>query len=222
MAGTALVAVCLAELEQVVHEFPLAFLQLPEGGARLVAILGTPQRNLFVAEDGRWLGSYVPALIRALPFGWQCHPSGKLILCLDEASPLFSTETGLPIFAEDGTLSDIAARKAHLARHLTQQLETTETASLALWENGLLEPWRPPLPGQAAPAPGLLRISQSRLPNLEGTTLSTLCKTGALALAYAQILSTTLLERLGTLAAQTPLFPSTDSPEGLKDLEFEF
>lgn len=63
---------------------PLAFVQ-QAGRFVLVAVLGLPPaRNLCVAPDGQWTGPYVPAVLRAAPFGLRRTPEGQQLLCIDE------------------------------------------------------------------------------------------------------------------------------------------
>src|SRR5437899_270151 len=57
-----------AELVKLVPALPMGFVQT-ETGFQLMAITSLqPGTNFFVAPDGRWLGDYVPAVLRAYPF----------------------------------------------------------------------------------------------------------------------------------------------------------
>jgi hypothetical protein len=58
----------LREMSAAAREYPIVFAR--EGdGIKPFAILGLKKgENLFVQEDGRWGGSYVPALLRQYPF----------------------------------------------------------------------------------------------------------------------------------------------------------
>jgi hypothetical protein len=56
------------EVASVVLSYPIAF-EASDAGMRLVVVLGIDvERNLFVNDDGRWLGRYVPAYFRSFPF----------------------------------------------------------------------------------------------------------------------------------------------------------
>jgi len=222
----AAVAVCLAELDHVAHEFPLAFLPLPKGRLRLVGVLGAPGANLFVGPDGHWLGRYVPAVIRAYPFAWRRAPAGRATLYIDEASPLLSEQVGAPLFTSHGSLGEATARAAELVARLAQDIDATEAASSLLLHHGVLEPWTLPPLGQGTPAQGFLRVAEPRLRNLGPEALHGLLQAGSLPLAYAQILSTPLLARLVEAAARrrapSATTPFDQSAADLRDLEFVF
>lgn len=221
-AKLAAVALCLVELEYAAHEFPLAFLRLPGGQIRLLGLIGTPGTNLLVSPDGSWLGRYVPAMLRAYPFGWQRGPKDCAVLCIDETCPRLSTTEGEPLFAADGTLTALGDRGAQLVQQLVQQLEATEAAARRLFDCGVLEPWAPLLPGHDAPPQGLFRVAEPKLRQLPGNALAMLSATEALPLAYAQLLSMPLLQRLRDLAERRPLAANGGDIAGQSDLEFVF
>jgi hypothetical protein len=61
----------------------------------LVGLLSlTPGQNVFVAQDGRWLGAYVASVFRGYPFRLaRAEGRDDLILCIDEDSGLISNST---------------------------------------------------------------------------------------------------------------------------------
>src|SRR5919112_5480426 len=88
-AGDAVLPLVASELGQAVMGMPVAFVR-QDGRYVLMAVLSlTPERNLFVAPDGRWLGEYVPMVLRGYPFR-VLRPEGReeSILCVDENSGL--------------------------------------------------------------------------------------------------------------------------------------
>src|SRR3954465_962921 len=88
-AGDAALPLVASELAQAVMTMPVAFVK-QDGRFVLMAVLSlTPGRNLFVAPDGRWLGEYVPALLRSHPFRLlRPESAAESILCVDEHSAL--------------------------------------------------------------------------------------------------------------------------------------
>lgn len=214
VAGTPAVAVCLAELDHAGHEFPLAFMPQPDGSVPLIAILGPPAFNLFVEQDGSWSGRYAPAAVRMHPFGWLPDGNGRTILGIDDRSPCLSLEVGAPLFREDGSPTVLLRHATDFAARLAQQLAETEKAAQALLLCGVLESWHLPLPGVASSPSGLLRVSEARLRDLAPNALRDLMDQGALALAYAQLNSTTLIERLEERSAQRALATGDRSAAG--------
>ena len=79
----------------VASELPRAMMNLPIGFARLqdrfhpVAILSFEEsRNLFVNQNGKWIGGYIPATFRAYPFALMNTKEGEKVLCFDDSSGL--------------------------------------------------------------------------------------------------------------------------------------
>lgn len=85
-ADRAVIPLVAAELAKAALAFPIAF--IGEGEALVpAAVLGLESnRNLFVAEGGRWLGGYVPAALRGYPFVLGRTEDGQQLLYVDEAA----------------------------------------------------------------------------------------------------------------------------------------
>lgn len=212
---------------------PIAFAQSGEH-FELVAVQGLhPGSNLYVAADGRWLGSYIPATYRAYPFALAQTKEGKQVLCFDRDSGLLGIQApdnasaqGLTAFfdAEDAP----SQRTRQILQFLTQvrsNREPTLKFCAALREHGLIQPW--PLKVQTDAGTkevrGLFRVDEKALRELSADALQTLNQSGALPLAYCQLLSMQHLRDLGRLAqaraqARAEALPQT--PSGDLDLEF--
>lgn len=210
-------AICRAELERAVPEFPLAFLALPGERARLVAVLGSTGSNLFVGADGRWRGKYVPASVRLQPFGWEQRAAGEVVLCVDESSPMLTTKRGVPLFDAGGAPTEVVRRAAEVAGHLVRDLARTDHAATALLRAGVLEPWALPLPSPASDAVEALSVSEDRLRALGAETLQVLMAADALMLAHAQLLSRGLIANLYALQEERLVDAGR-----LASLEFKF
>ena len=72
-AGETVIPLVGAELSKVVPVMPIGFVK-QETGYQLVAITSLqPGQNLYVAPDGKWLGTYIPSALRGYPFRWFCR-----------------------------------------------------------------------------------------------------------------------------------------------------
>jgi hypothetical protein len=194
-ATEAVVPLVAAELPKAAIAMPIAFLG-QEGGFRLVALLSLqPGRNLYVGPDGRWLGAYVPAALRGYPFALvRQEATGQSILCVDEGSGLV-VDAGTPGADPFFTEGDGPAAALRKVLDFLSQVEANRTASeravAALAAAEVIIPWQLSVetPAGQKNVAGLHRIDEARLNALKDETFLGLRDSGALAIAYAQLLS---------------------------------
>ncbi|MCA1785084.1 MAG: SapC family protein [Desulfobacteraceae bacterium] len=172
---------------------PLAFVK-EQDRFFLAAVLSlAPGTNLFVAQNGKWLGEYIPSVFRSYPF-MLAKAEGKddLILCVDEESGLIKNDkNGEAFFDDQGELS----RQVHDIFNFLSQIEKnkvqTARAVAALTDAGVITQW--PLKikhgDQEKPVTGLYRIDEAKLNSLDDEQFLKIRKAGALPIAYAQLLS---------------------------------
>lgn len=200
--GRALVGIVPSEIAQAVQAFPLAFV-VQNGAVNLVAMLGVAANsNLFVASDGKWLGSYVPALLRAHPFS-IAEANNSQILCIDEAVGLAGDDedNARPFFDAAGQLAKPTADVVQFIQTLTAQLAQSSQMAGLLLEHKVLEPWPIEVRGTQVESKleGLLRINEKALGALSDDAFLGL-RRGALALAHAQLLSMANIAMLPRIA----------------------
>lgn len=193
---TSLCGIVLAEIEEVALSLPFGFIHR---GERLfpVAILARDHGEcLYISAKGHWLGSYVPAMLRAHPFRLKRDQDGRLVLCFDEGSGLLvdSEDEGEPFFEGAEPSETIKQIQAFLETLEASRRATAEACAL-LQALELVQPWPmaddedvESLP-QPATMPGLLRIDQARFAELDGEALLRLNQSGGLRLALLQTLS---------------------------------
>lgn len=195
-----------AELSRAVLAMPLAFQRIQQGVV-LVAIMGvTSDRNLFVTEDNRWAGPYVPATFRAYPFAMGQTPDGKHVVCVDEDSGCMGDgPDARPLFNEDDTPSALLTQIMQFLQHVDQDRKATDAACAALDRHGLLEEWPIKVQTEDGQPPrsltGFLTVNEARLGELSADALVELRTAGALAVAYGQLFASGHLPALGRLAA---------------------
>lgn len=199
-----------AELSQAALVMPIGFIG-QESGYQLVAITSLqPGINLYVAPAGNWLGPYIPAALRTYPFRLlQQENTNKSILCVDEASGLVvdNSEDGNAFFEDQ---KQPTQKIKDILTHLSEvqaNLVITKSAVDALEAAGLITPWELNLKQDedTVPVTGLFRVDEVALNELNDDAFLTLRKAGAVALAYAQLLSMNqlaALERLSQLRGQ--------------------
>ena len=193
----------------VAQELPKAVLCLPigfivEGDCFVpVAVQGlTSGQNLWVAADGRWLASYIPAPYRSYPFRMVPTEQGEQVLCIDEASGLLSESTGEPFFNEDGTPAQSVQDILKFFSQIEANRQLTRNICAVLQQHGLIQPWPITVQGEHSEqqVEGLFRIDEAALNALTAEALAEVRNAGGLTVAYCQLLSMQHLSTLGTLA----------------------
>lgn len=198
VAHNALAPVCVSELLAINGAMPLAFTKTPKGNFQLVAVQGLEsQQNLYVGSDGKWLGRYVPAVHRSYPFRLQQAENGAFALCADMASEwlhLPAIASDRHVFNEQGELTPPMKDVVTFLQNVQKDLQRTRAIVAQLADANLMEPWPVTFPLPEASQgkqriEGLYRISESHLRALPPEVLAKLTQSGALSVAYAQLLS---------------------------------
>jgi hypothetical protein len=196
----ALVPLVGAEMAQAVHNFPIVFAPLGESFGLMAMLSLQPENNLYVARDGRWLGSYIPAILRQYPFAVGLPAEGgEPILCADADSGLISDTDGQALFEVDGTLSEPMQKMMDFVSEIERNRAATIRAVNALAKHKLIVPWELTL--QLASGPqhinGLFKIDEVMLNALSDEAFSEIRHSGAMPILYAHLLS---LNRIDVLA----------------------
>ena len=103
------------EFNAACKEYAIVFTRAADGRTVPVAMLGLRSReNLFVDEEGRWSGTYVPAFVRRYPFVFSTAADRQtLTLCIDEAHKGVNREgKGRRLFDDDGRRAGLRLAKS--------------------------------------------------------------------------------------------------------------
>lgn len=202
-AANAVVPLVAAEFPKALMAFPLAFVSENEAFTPVAVLALEPQRNLFVAPDGRWLGGYVPSAFRAHPFRLIPSETGELVLCIDEDSGLLADgNAGERFFDEAGEVAEPTKQVVDFLSTVETNRQVTNNACAALVRAGVIKPWDITLKTEAGDRKigGLHQIDESALNAISAEAFETLRQAGSLPLAYCQMLSMQHLAGLGKLA----------------------
>ncbi|AFJ03446.1 Peptide transport system permease protein sapC [Methylophaga frappieri] len=200
------------ELAHVMATMPVAFMPIKQGESSrwlMVAVLSpVPGKNDFLHPNGRWLGGYLPATFRTYPFKMIHTPEGKRVLGFDSRSDRFvaQAESGDQRFFDDnGALTPQTEKIVRFLEVYESSRDVTEKAITALADAGILKPWRTMLKNPEE-NPDYLKelfiVDDKKLKALAPDTLAALAKSGALGVAYGQLLS---LPRLSVFRKLTEL-----------------
>lgn len=190
-ARDALLPLGAAELNHAAAALPLA---LSVQGETLVpvAVQGLQAgENVFVGPQAQWLASYLPMRYRLYPFSLQ-RAEGQWVFCVDEAHGLAQNgQAGKAFFTDAGELSAEVADILQTLTQLEQDRQTTIAACALLQQHNLLIPLRLTQKDSQSPPleTGLWQVDARVLSQLSGDALRALQQSGALAIAYALLMS---------------------------------
>ena len=215
-----------AELSRAALSLPIAF-RLVEGNYFPHALLSLiPGKSLFVAKDGRWLGPYVPAILRGYPFRLAGTPDGQKILVVNTDSGLIHEGSQHEAFVgEDGQLSPVVAGILNFLTQVENSKAPTVSACDALQALELIVPWEIIIKTEQGDkkVEGLFKVDEARLNALPDDAYLSLRQAGALQLAFCQMLSMQHLSTLGKLAnAYVRDAQSAQAASTAKELSLEF
>ena len=197
-----------AELTKAAAAMPIAFVRDENAGQfQLVGLCSLDEgRNLFVAPDGQWLSSYVPAALRGYPFAlMRVEASAQMLLAIDEASGLVvsNAEPGAkPFFDPDGRPAGPVQQILEFLSQIDANLQATNRALVRLEEAGVIVPWAITLdtPEGHKAVNGLFRVDIDRLRALDDDVFLKLRIDDAIFIALLQLSSVEHLSVFSSLA----------------------
>ncbi len=204
-AKTRAVPITGAEFPVAAREYPIVFVTKPSPMAAVLVGLRADE-NLYVGDDGKWRqGAYMPAYLRRYPFLIaQSNDGQRLILCIDEGSPLVSTQQGMRFF-ENGKKSAYLDRMLQLGADIHRdQVRTAQIVKL-LGDLGLLIERRIEAKlasGETVGFQGFGIVDERKLNELPDDKFLELRKSGGLGLVYLHLVSFANLRHLGDIAVQ--------------------
>jgi hypothetical protein len=196
--------VTVHEFARAAIHYPLVFLEDKDNDAfRPVALMGLdPGENLFVDSQGRWAGSYIPAIIRRYPFALtKAAGSDRFIVCIDEASDLLSDVDGAPLFDSEGKPTQVIENVKRYLSELQQMDSMTHEFTRFLVQSNLLTPlnMRVNAANKVRNITGCYVINEERLNNFGDGKFVEIRSKGYLPAIYAHLISLSQIERLATL-----------------------
>ncbi|MGE0384692.1 MAG: SapC family protein [Gammaproteobacteria bacterium] len=206
-ARTNCVYVAGIEFPVAAREYAIVFAAAGGDAVVPVVLLGLkPEQNLFLAADGTWKGSYVPAYVRRYPFILAADSTGaNFTVCIDESYAGFNTvKEGERLINDDGSHGALLARSVEFLKDYQRQTQVTTEFCRLLVELALLEPVQANVEmktGEKFSLAGFSCVSRDRLKSLPGERLQDLVGRGFMDLVYAHLLSLSnlsgLMQKLG-------------------------
>ena len=218
-----LVPMVYDEMADIAREYPIIF---PRNDSGLpCALLGLePGKNAYVAEDGRWLATYIPAHVRRYPFMFASTDSqadkDRFVVAFDADAEHFKNPNGHQVFTPDGRPTYHMENRFALLQQMQKVIARTIELVKALENAGLLVEQTVTIKraDQTNQITGFRVIDEKALNALADDIFLELRRSGALSLVYAHLLSWANM-RQGPIAGK---YPDLMSKAGGGDVPFLF
>lgn len=184
-----------------------------EGGLPQALVGLQPGHNMYIDAGGQWIGRYVPAHLRRYPFiltevsvggKTKTETERRFVLQFDAKAQHFQTPGGTKLFDHSGKPTELLNNIRNVLLYIEQDQVQTLAMVAELDAAGLLveKPLTVKGPGEGSVAlTGMRILNVEALSKLAPEPLAKLRNSGALAVAYAHLISLTNLED-GWLAKQ--------------------
>jgi hypothetical protein len=222
-ASTNSIPLAAVEFFDTAREYPLAFTGQNAGALFPIALLGVRHNeNLFVSEDGRWEGSYVPAFVRRYPFVLaEKQDADDFNVYLDESYPGMNSQDGERLFTDDGQQTPMLKQALEFLSTYQGEIKRTRIFVERLQQLDLLVP-RVLEVVRANAEPLVLQgfsvVDEARLAALGDANLLGLARNGYLSWIYAHLMSLGNVQRLSErldarlAAASDAQAPAAETP----------
>ena len=229
-ARTNIIPLLVNETSQAVRYYPLVFVPgTKDEPLVLAAMVGVGDGlNRFVGSDKQWRSNtYIPAYVRQYPFVAVNTPDGKdTVLAIDTSAKWIQVKGPMAFYGADGKPTERLEQTLAFSRDFQLYAKRTSAMVQALQEAGVLEEATLNLSPQgttkARTISGFVIVSETKLNALSEEAVLKLHKSGAMGLAYAQLLSLSNLNNLlGPVALAAAQKTNTmQSPKSAKPLNF--
>ena len=200
-ANTNSIPLAAVEFVDAAREFPIAFTGKDGGAMFQIVLVGVRHNeNLFVTEENRWDGRYIPAFVRRYPFVLaEKQGADDFNVYIDEAYPGFGVTDGERLFTDDGQHTAVLNHALEFLSNYQGEIVRTRLFVERLQSLDLLVP-RVLDVVRANEAPLVLQgfsvVDEQRLAALGDTELLGLIRDGYLALIYSHLGSLSNVARL--------------------------
>lgn len=211
--------IVLAELHKILPYYSIGFTYEESKFIPVILLSVEKGINVYVDSQSRWLGSYVPAVLRGFPFKLADDGKGNNVLCVREHY-LSQNNDDNPLFSIGSEVHmEVLKIMEFLADFEINQRATLKAAE-QLAKEELIVPWELVVEiknprSRNFKIDGLYRIDEEKMKMLDVHRFSDLRRSGALDLAYAQIFSS---KQLDQLVNRVEYFERARSESALKEV----
>lgn len=220
-AKDAVLPLVAAELPKACLSLPIAFIAQGEKFMP-VALLGFEQgQNMLIDDSGKWIGPYVPSVLRSHPFKMAKMDNDQFVLCVDQDSGLITDgPDGELFFNAEGGPSKAVQDVMEFLRQVEANNQTTIAMCQVLAKHKIICPW--PITVKTSSGDkkidGLFQVDEQALNSLDDEAFLELRQNGVLPLIYCQLIS---MQQLPTLNKLAELRTTRKTPAPSSTVKFE-
>lgn len=197
--------IATAEFGDACAEYPIVFVDAGKDEASgkqqiaPIAVFGLLDKQNLYAEGGQWRAHYVPALLRAYPFGIARQDAERVLVVMEEGFDGWSQTEGQALFDAEGKPTEFMNGMRDQLERVETEIQRTRLFGNLLVDADLLQPMRfdATLPdGKTVSVDGFLTVDEKKLAALPDAKIVEFHKNGALGLIHAHQISLRHMRRL--------------------------
>lgn len=197
--------IATAEFGDACAEYPIVFVDAGKdeksGKQQIapIAVFGLIDKQNLYAEKGAWRAHYLPALLRAYPFGIARQDAERVVIVMEEGYPGWSQTEGQALFDAEGKATEFMVGVRDQLERVETEIQRTRLFGNLMVDADLLQPMRfdAKLPdGTTISVDGFLTVDEKKLAELPDAKVLELHKNGALGLIHAHQISLRHMRRL--------------------------
>ena len=204
VANFHIASIMMHEFPKAAAFYPIVFIEDKKNNAfKPVVLLGLQtNENLFVNEEGKWVVSYIPAIIRRYPFALsKTDEDNRFTICIDDKSEAVNEKEGRSLFKDDGEPDELLEHvKKYLGELQHMELVTNQLCK-TLKEKYMFTPWNMRIreKNNFKNIAGVYIINEERLNNLSDEEFLSLRHQNILSSVYSHLNSLAQIHRLTQL-----------------------
>jgi SapC len=185
--------IAAAEFTEACREFPIVFVrtgQDEDGKPQIapIAVFGLLQNDNLYAEGSAWRAGYIPAVLRAYPFGIGKIENQRFAICMDAAWSGISQTEGQALFTPEGQPSEMLTA-VQRTRLVCQKLQELDVLRDMRFDATLPD-------GRKHTVDGFLTVDDARMQALPDAVVADMHRQGLLGLVHAHWVSMANMRRL--------------------------
>lgn len=197
--------IATAEFGDACAEYPIVFVDAGKdeksGKQQIapIAVFGLLDKQNLYADGGKWRAHYVPALLRAYPFGIARQDEERVVVVMEDGYDGWSQTEGQALFDAEGKPTEFMTGMRDQLERVETEIQRTRLFGNLMVEADLLQPMRfdATLPdGKTVSVDGFLTVDEKKLAALPDAKVLEFHKNGALGLIHAHQISLRHMRRL--------------------------